>query len=298
MQTPSVKVRDISVRNAIRILPRDDPVCPASTKRVLHETYVSVHRNGESIGHSRPARRARLQGFTRDHRFAKASWAGVVGGLQAGLHVTDVSCNSPFMVENSERREELLEKIVDALLADGVSDLSLRPLAEKFGSSARLLIYHFETKENLVRCALAVVRARAQQSFQALAARKRPATLKASLLMFWEWATQDFNQRYFRLLFEVDGLSMHDRRTFADDFRDDGGSVWLQMIDQLTKEFPQNERAASGRSTLIRASLNGLLQDLFRTGDHTRTKAGLHYLIEIIMSGDTSTPKRIIRKMV
>ena len=90
------------------------------------------------------------------------------------------------MVEVSERRDDLLEKIADVLLADGVAESSLRPLAEKIGSSARLLIYHFETKEKLIKCALAVVRMRVEHSLQILAARKRPDSLKASLTMFWE----------------------------------------------------------------------------------------------------------------
>src|SRR5579871_2264732 len=121
------------------------------------------------------------------------------------------------MVEISERRDELLEKIADVLLADGLAESSLRPLAEKVGTSARLLIYHFETKEKLIKCALAVVRARIEHSLQSQAARKRPDNLKAALTMFWDWATEESNQDYFRLLFEVDGLSMHNKAQFSSD---------------------------------------------------------------------------------
>jgi AcrR family transcriptional regulator len=189
------------------------------------------------------------------------------------------------MVENSGRRDELLENIVDALLEDGVADLSLRPLAEKVGSSARLLIYHFGTKENLVKTALDIVHARAEVSLQALAARKRPGSLKASLLLFWDWATAEENQKYLRLMFEVDGLSMHSKRAYSEDFKDEGSAMWLRMIDRVTADLPQNARAAAGRSTLVMASLNGLLQDYFSTGDRARTLAGLNYLIRI-MTGE------------
>jgi len=46
-----------------------------------------------------------------------------------------------------ERKQELIEAIIAYLLAHGLADLSLRPLAAKSGTSSRLLIYHFESKE-------------------------------------------------------------------------------------------------------------------------------------------------------
>jgi AcrR family transcriptional regulator len=196
------------------------------------------------------------------------------------------------MVENSLRRDELLEKIVAVLLDEGVAELSLRPLAEKVGSSARLLIYHFGTKEELVKCALDIVHERAEQSLQALAAQKRPANMKASLLIFWEWAVADFNQRYFRLMFEADGLAMHRKNTLAGDFRDEGGLMWRRMIERITQDLPNNKRTA-GRATLIMAALNGLLQDFFLTGDHGRVKAGLQYLIRLVAEDEAlEKPRR------
>jgi len=41
------------------------------------------------------------------------------------------------------RREVLLDATIEYMLKRGVAELSLRPLAAKVGSKARLLIYHF-----------------------------------------------------------------------------------------------------------------------------------------------------------
>ena len=49
-----------------------------------------------------------------------------------------------------ERKRELTEAIIAYLLKHGLADLSLRPLAAKTGTSSRLLIYHFESKEGLL----------------------------------------------------------------------------------------------------------------------------------------------------
>ncbi len=66
------------------------------------------------------------------------------------LSVQSASTDGP-----SDRRSELLDAIVDALLEDAIADLSLKPLAERVGTSARLLIDHFGNKETLLTDALA-----------------------------------------------------------------------------------------------------------------------------------------------
>ena len=48
------------------------------------------------------------------------------------------------------RRAELLERAVDYVLRQGLAQLSLRPLAKATGSSPRLLLYYFGSKEALV----------------------------------------------------------------------------------------------------------------------------------------------------
>ena len=48
------------------------------------------------------------------------------------------------------RKDELIESLIAYLLENGLADLSLRPLAAGTGTSARLLIYHFGSKEDLL----------------------------------------------------------------------------------------------------------------------------------------------------
>ncbi|WP_279579468.1 TetR/AcrR family transcriptional regulator [Fodinicola feengrottensis] len=54
----------------------------------------------------------------------------------------------------SVRQRELLERAYEYALENGLSDLSLRPLAAAIGSSPRVLLYLFESKEGLVRALL------------------------------------------------------------------------------------------------------------------------------------------------
>ncbi len=177
------------------------------------------------------------------------------------------------------RRTELLEKVVDVLLAQGISDLSLRPLAKAVGTSARLLIYHFESKEALLTDALEQVRQRIEVSLRSLAAKEGPLSLGEFLVMFWRWAMREPNQRYFRLLFEIDGLAIQNRARFPAHFWGAGFGRWRRVFET---EFGQASSKEGATSTFHLAALNGLLHDFLCTGDRKRTTEALHCLIDSI----------------
>jgi AcrR family transcriptional regulator len=172
-----------------------------------------------------------------------------------------------------DRRAELLSAIVDFLLLHGVSDLSLRPLAEGVGTSARLLIYHFDSKENLLAMALDQVRARILGALDAIAREAPAPSLGAALLRFWHWATRVENHGYFRLLFELDGLAMFDRLTLSAGAHQQGTMLWIGRIEVLLQRFYPAMRDSRAEATLIAAALTGLLQDRLATGDTARTDA-------------------------
>ena len=199
------------------------------------------------------------------------------------------------MKEVLERRDVLLGKIVDTLLAEGIADLSLRPLAKTVGSSARLLIYHFGTKEQLLTDALAEVRLRIETSVRELAKNQQPESLEVFLLMFWKWALHESNQQYFRLLFEIDGLAMQNREKFSTEFWGAGFSKWVGIFESSFGVLARGRSGQPGASTLVLAALNGLLHDLLASGDRKRTTAALHFLIEK-MSGTLDPPMQTRRR--
>jgi AcrR family transcriptional regulator len=195
-----------------------------------------------------------------------------------------------------DRREELLEKIVDVLLANGISGLSLRPLADSVGSSARLLIYHFGSKEEMLAFALERVRSRIETAVRELMKKENTASLEEFLHRFWKWAIQEPNQRYFRLLFEIDGLAMHEYEVVPAKDRVAGVNKWIRIFDGKVghlSDTPEGQRAAS---TLILSAITGLLHDYFATGDLKRTTTGMNFLIESLSNqGSTTTHKTKIK---
>src|SRR5437868_6326373 len=129
------------------------------------------------------------------------------------------------------RRETLLDGAAAYLLRNGVAGMSLRPMAAAIGTSARLLIYHFGSKERLLIEAMAVIRQRARTEVEAMlsvapASRDLPPLVQT----FWRWCTARRNRPYLRLLFEVHGLALQNPRQYAGYLE---GSI-LHWIDLLT----------------------------------------------------------------
>jgi AcrR family transcriptional regulator len=166
------------------------------------------------------------------------------------------------------RRELLLEASAAYLLRHGVADLSLRPMAKAIGTSARLLIYHFGTKEHLLVEAMGVIRVRARAEVEAMLRDASADDLDRLVRALWRWCTSKKNDAYLRLLFEVHGLALQHPDTYGTYLR---GAV-THWIELLTAAFrPRFGRDAEKIATLIVGTMDGLLMDYLSTGDVART---------------------------
>ena len=167
------------------------------------------------------------------------------------------------------RRQEILENCLEYLLEHGVAHLSLRPLAAAVGTSARLLVYHFGSKEALLIATMDELRARVQTSF-AVAAGKAATRGTSALDAFWMWATERQPLRYLKLLFEVQVLALHKPDVYGR-YLEQTSSSWLAIIESA---LPASKRSPA-RATLCAAVVDGLLLELLSTGDKRRTTAAL-----------------------
>ncbi len=190
------------------------------------------------------------------------------------LTETAVSCNVCFMrVRGGGRKEEILSAVVDYILQHGVSDLSLRPLAGATGTRARLLIYHFGSKEALIIEAMGHIQRRAQQGFLAVIGKRTPRAPGDLARRFWAWATDQKNEGIARLFFEVHGLALQSPRRYAS-YAQESAVNWREMV---TSALPQRGSPARREAiaTVIVGALDGLLLDYLSTGDLARTSLAL-----------------------
>ena len=178
----------------------------------------------------------------------------------------------------SERRDELVKKALDYFLEHGVAGLSLRPLADEIGTSARLLVYHFGSKDALIAAVMEELQARIQKSFVRLASDS--ATKKATGLMpaFWAWMIHPTNIRYIRLLFEAQILAAQNPTAYEHHLK--GSSAgWLDLIEASLPASNEKRMIA----TLCAAVVDGLLFEYLATRDKKRTTEALDYFNRLFL---------------
>jgi len=173
------------------------------------------------------------------------------------------------------RRDQLLDATVDYVLVHGVGDLSLRPLAAAIGTKARLLIYHFGSRDELISATLAVALRRVQQAFLEMLSE---STLEGSLLGFWRWATDEPNVAYLRLFLEIHALALHDQETYGSYLRDSILSWRTLIADRLVRRG-LSRRGREDLATAIIGAVDGLLLDFLATGDRERTTRALQMFL-------------------
>ncbi|GLQ87774.1 TetR/AcrR family transcriptional regulator [Dyella flagellata] len=174
------------------------------------------------------------------------------------------------------RKEELTAALIDYLLAHGLSELSLRPLAAELGTSARLLIYHFGSKEGLLAAAMDAMHGHLRSSLQALADAHAPKGTKP-LRRFWDWAITAENFPYLKLLYELQILAARNPETYGHLLKNHAAS-WLELVKRV---MPDDERDAAMASLPI-AVFDGLFLELMNTGDRKRTTHALDRFIGLV----------------
>ncbi|HEV2111354.1 MAG TPA: TetR/AcrR family transcriptional regulator [Gammaproteobacteria bacterium] len=177
------------------------------------------------------------------------------------------------------RKQELLDALITYLVQHGLADLSLRPMAAASGTSARLLIFHFGSKENLLAEVLKEMQVRLQRSFGELLA-ANPAPRRSPLLrIFWDWATSGENYDYHRLLYQLQLLAAQNPKIYGRYLKKISLS-WLELIQPALPPVQQTP----GFATLYGAVFDGLFIELMSTGDHRRVIAALEQYIQLALT--------------
>jgi AcrR family transcriptional regulator len=152
-------------------------------------------------------------------------------------------------------QEDMVVAVANVALRDGVAKLTFRNVAEELGTSDRMVVYYFPTKDDLVSAAVTALSSRMQSLLgQAFGHdRRSPDEL---IERAWPVLKKKNADRIFRLFLELVGLSAsgldpYDRitRSILDDWAD-----WLaERVDAPTRS--ERRRLALG----VIARIDGLL---------------------------------------
>jgi AcrR family transcriptional regulator len=174
----------------------------------------------------------------------------------------------------SARKHELLERAYEYVLAHGLAGLSLRPLAGAIGSSPRVLLFLFGSKEGLVRAILA--RARREE----VAVLDQVRTEGGSDLVdvaaaVWRWLSAPAHRRLLVLWSETYVGSLVSPHGPWAGFARDTVEDWLALLAEAQPERRRGGDDAEAERTFVLAVLRGALLDLLATGDEARTTAAV-----------------------
>jgi len=184
----------------------------------------------------------------------------------------------------------LLENLIAYLVKRGVADVSLRPMAAAVGTSARLLIFHFGTKEQLLLEVLDEMQARLQRSLSHLSDESRPPR-SAPLRLFWDWAMKEANFAQLRVLYQLHILAAQDHKTYGRYLKRNSLN-WLESVQALLKPSQRSPALA----TLIVAVFDGLFIEVMSTGDRRRASAAIDDFIA--MARKHTNTRHLVRKHV
>ncbi len=143
----------------------------------------------------------------------------------------------------------------------GIGEASLREIAAEAGSSHRMLIYHFGSRDGL----LAAVVGRVEEQQRAVLA-TLPGDVTDVSRLFWQRLTDPALAPAERLFFEIYARALHDTE-WSQSFREAVIDAWERPLVALYRRLGARGSQARAHARLGLAVTRGLILDLLLTGD-------------------------------
>ena len=178
-----------------------------------------------------------------------------------------------------DRRAELAEAALCYVLEHGLIGLSLRPLAAAVGTSDRMLIYHFGSKETLIAEVVALAN---HQLAGSLGEADSPVETTAELVQHvWRALAVSEARGATRLYLELCVLSVGEPQHYLaahERIRE----PWLEMLRSALTELGVPSLKVAALADLILDTIDGLLLDQLVTPDSTRADAAVEAFAELL----------------
>jgi AcrR family transcriptional regulator len=155
----------------------------------------------------------------------------------------------------------------------GFGELSLREVAAAIGTSHRMLIYHFGSREGLVVAVVQAVEA-AQRAFLAELAADVALTPSDVMRAVWRRVSDPGLAPNVRLFFEIYAAALQ-RRPGTEGLLEDIVDSWVDVMAELAGRRGMDTARARVDARLGVAVSRGLLLDLLATGNRAAVEAAV-----------------------
>jgi AcrR family transcriptional regulator len=181
------------------------------------------------------------------------------------------------------KRDALLDEATEVLARTGVVDTSLRSLATEMGTSARMLIYYFGSKENLI---LSVLR---RQVVVETVLLHTVEEFRQWCLDDWQVVTRGHKRASVRIMEQVFGAACGQDSPYAD--------YTAATLAHLVRNSQARMEAigmppdvAHARSRLALAAIQGLVIEYFTTHDPGAVDETYRQLIDDVLLAPYAPP--------
>ncbi|MFD5539396.1 TetR/AcrR family transcriptional regulator [Streptomyces sp. NPDC127079] len=189
------------------------------------------------------------------------------------------------------KRQALLAGIRAYVLRNGLADLSLRPLAQALGTSDRMLLYYFGTKERMITEAISLYDRRPLLRARTLLDTVGTPSDVQGLRRFLEEMWRNFSEPEVRaalpLYLEVMSASVLHPDRYGPVMRDIV-TEWTDMFTSILRELGLSERRSRTQATLLTDASLGLLLAPLADGHWDRAAAAFRALLDTLEPGWTS----------
>lgn len=201
-------------------------------------------------------------------RFASLIWAGIVVRLRTYKAKIIMSKDKldGRSTRHEARRQQLFEQTIDHLLRQGISNISVRSVAEALGISHRTLLHHFGSKDQMIQSVLEEVQKR-----EVNRGRERAEFYKNDPLGMldsaWEQLSSPSYLGFLRLSLESAGQS---HIPGVDGDVAETTRLEIKYFETAIRNHGVPAEKAIGLATAMKGALGGLNLDLMMTGDRDR----------------------------
>lgn len=180
---------------------------------------------------------------------------------------------------DSARKRELLEAAYGYALSNGLAEFSLRPLAKAIGTSPRVLLFLFGSKDGLTRALLARARQDELAALATVRAHQQDADLSDAGREVWAWLVAPSHRALLSLWLEGYARSLLGESGPWERFAVETVDDWLDLLATRQSASQRRTKDAVAERTLLLAVLRGAMLDVLATGDADRvTRAVDRYL--------------------
>jgi AcrR family transcriptional regulator len=187
-----------------------------------------------------------------------------------------------WFITGRNPKQRLLDSVLEAAMEGGIADKSLRAIAEAAGTSHRMLIHHFGSREGLL---VELIRALEQRQRDVLAelVSSGVADQAEPDLRFWEHLRSPELAPLERLFFEVYGQALQGRE-WATALLDGIVEDWVRPVAETLVADGLDAQSARVVARLGVAVTRGLLLDVLATGEDREVDAAMAYFSGMLAS--------------